>query len=198
MRLHRPSPALVVACLALLLAAGGASIAAVRSTGQAVNVLDPTTGAGALVDSSGRVEVGDGSGQLTVDGTVGQRMLSAQTPWSAAVATGASVVAIAGPGGKSQPLGVTSISAAIDTGGTPIAEWALEAGHVPASATDCSGIVVDKVIWHLRDTNAVQPVVVTFPSPLTFTPPSNTRACLQVNNAFTGRTGQFNASGFFG
>jgi len=196
--LHRPSPALVVACLALLLAAGGASFAAVRSTGQAVNVLDPTTGAGALVDATGHLVVGDGAGPLTVDGTVGQRMLSATTPWSAAVATGNSVVPLAGPGGKSQPVSVTSISPAIDTGGTPIAEWKLEAGHVPASATDCSGIVVDSTIWHIRDTNAVQPVVVAFPSPLTFTPPPGTRACLQVNNASTSRTGQFNAGGFFG
>src|SRR4051812_26658372 len=38
-----PSPALVVACIALLLAAGGVSYAAVKATGTSVNIVDPTT-----------------------------------------------------------------------------------------------------------------------------------------------------------
>ncbi len=41
MRRFRPSPAFVVACVALLLAAGGTSVAAVRATAGAVNVVDP-------------------------------------------------------------------------------------------------------------------------------------------------------------
>jgi len=66
-----PSPALVIACLALLLAAGGVSYATVKATGSAVNVVDPVTAANAArVDSAGKLEVGDGAGNLTVDGTV--------------------------------------------------------------------------------------------------------------------------------
>lgn len=59
----RPSPALVIAVLALLLAAGGGAFAAVRSTGNAVNIVDGTTAANiAKVSSSGSLQV---SGSVT-------------------------------------------------------------------------------------------------------------------------------------
>jgi len=71
MRLPHPSPTLVIACLALLLAAGGVSYATVKATGQAVNITDPNSaGNVAKVDGSGRLMVGDNSGPLTVDGAV--------------------------------------------------------------------------------------------------------------------------------
>lgn len=61
----------VVACLALLLAAGGTAYGTVQATGSAVNVVDPTHAAQiAKVDASGRLLVGDGAGNLTIDGTV--------------------------------------------------------------------------------------------------------------------------------
>jgi hypothetical protein len=60
----RPSPALVVAVLALLLAAGGGAFAAVRSTGNPVNIVDGTSAANvAKVSSSGSLQV---SGSVTV------------------------------------------------------------------------------------------------------------------------------------
>ncbi len=59
MRFALPSPALVVACLALLLAAGGVSYAA---TGNAINITDLVTAANkAKVDAAGKLNVGDGS-----------------------------------------------------------------------------------------------------------------------------------------
>jgi hypothetical protein len=63
MRVRPPSPALVVALLALLLAAGGGAFAAVRSTGNAVNIVDGTTAANiAKVSSGGSLQV---SGSVT-------------------------------------------------------------------------------------------------------------------------------------
>jgi hypothetical protein len=71
MRPRPPSPALVIASLALLLAAGGVSYATVKATGTAANIVDPTTASNiAKVDGSGHLFVSDGSGPMTVDGTV--------------------------------------------------------------------------------------------------------------------------------
>src|SRR2546423_1356342 len=86
MRLPRPSPALVIACIALLLAAGGASYAAVKATGSAVNVVDPTNAAQiAKVDASGKLLVGDGAGPLSVDGTVSARPWVPSSPFRATI-----------------------------------------------------------------------------------------------------------------
>jgi hypothetical protein len=58
LRISRPSPALAIACLALLLAPGGGAFAAVRATGTAVNIVDPTNASRiAKVDSSGGLQV---------------------------------------------------------------------------------------------------------------------------------------------
>jgi hypothetical protein len=65
-RLRRPSPALVVAFVALVVALGGTALAA---TGQLVNIADGSKAANvAHVTNGGRLEVGDGDGPLTVDG----------------------------------------------------------------------------------------------------------------------------------
>src|SRR4051794_12560538 len=66
--IRRPSPALVLAFIALLIALGGTALAA---TGQLVNITDPVNAANkAKVDATGRLNVGDGTGPMTVDGTV--------------------------------------------------------------------------------------------------------------------------------
>jgi hypothetical protein len=57
MQLRRPSPALVVACLALLLAAGGGAYAGVRTTGNPVNIVDPVNGSAARVSSNGLLKI---------------------------------------------------------------------------------------------------------------------------------------------
>jgi hypothetical protein len=63
----RPSPALVLAALALLLAAGGGAFAAVRSTGSAVNIVDKSTAANvAKVTSGGSLQI---SGAVTATPT---------------------------------------------------------------------------------------------------------------------------------
>lgn len=62
MRRLRPSPALVVALLALLFALGGGAYAAVRSTGSAVNIVDPS--------SAGNIAKVSSGGSLQVTGSV--------------------------------------------------------------------------------------------------------------------------------
>jgi hypothetical protein len=67
MRFGRPSPALVVAVIAVVIALAGTAFAA---TGQLVNIADPTNANRlARVDSAGKLSVGDASGAMTVDGT---------------------------------------------------------------------------------------------------------------------------------
>ena len=71
MRIRRPSPALIVACIAIVIATAGTAFAA---TGQLVNITDPGNAAqAAKVDATGKLNVGDGSGALTVDGTTTSR-----------------------------------------------------------------------------------------------------------------------------
>jgi hypothetical protein len=67
MRIKRPSVGTVLGALALFVALGGTALAAGSTI---VNIADPTTPSHvAHVDANGRLEVGDGSGPLTVDGT---------------------------------------------------------------------------------------------------------------------------------
>jgi hypothetical protein len=68
MHLSHPSPGTTLGGLALFIALGGTALAA---TGTIVNIADPTSATHvAHVDAAGKLEVGDGSGPLTVDGTV--------------------------------------------------------------------------------------------------------------------------------
>src|SRR5262249_45024205 len=59
MRFPRPSVALVIAVLALLLAAGGSAFATVKLTGSAVNIVDATVATRvAHVSAAGALQVG--------------------------------------------------------------------------------------------------------------------------------------------
>jgi len=59
MRFPRPSVALVIAVMALLLAAGGGAFAAARATGSSVNIVDPSVATQmAKVSSGGALQVG--------------------------------------------------------------------------------------------------------------------------------------------
>ena len=77
MRFSKPSPAMVVAVVAVVIAMTGTAFAA---SGQLVNIVDPGNAAqAAKVDTAGKLNVGDGSGKLTVDGTTTSRESSADT-----------------------------------------------------------------------------------------------------------------------
>jgi hypothetical protein len=132
MRVPRPSPALVVASLALLLAAGGGAFAAVRSTGSAVNIVDATKAAQvAQVTASGALKV---SGSLTATQASASNFVRA-TVFGLAGSSGC-VVVLAPPAGKA--LIVTGVE--VDTFDDP----SPGAGqHVSLDVSSCSTQVAD-------------------------------------------------------
>jgi hypothetical protein len=200
MHLSKPSPALVIACVALLLAAGGSAVAATTLTGTAVNLVDATDASRiAHVDSTGKLLVGDGSSFLTVNGTVLTQPADPGTPWRASLTALAAgpVKPVAGP--TTLPISVTSVSFSLPAGvaANAIGGVKLQAAHVSISATSCVGAssILDSIIWNIPRVTASAPGAVTFPTPLRYTAPSG-KACLFV--ASTGNDVAFNASGFYG
>ena len=80
---------------------------ALATAGQVVNVSDPVTANTAKVDSTGRLNVGDGLGPLSVDGTVVGRPAAPASPWHVSVGIERGRF-ILGP--SSSPINITSIS----------------------------------------------------------------------------------------
>jgi hypothetical protein len=194
MRFSLPSPALVIACLALLLAAGGVSYAA---TGNAVNIVDPVAAANkAKVDASGKLYVGDGSGPLSVDGTVSGRPAAPASPWSASVNINSGLVALVGP--SSLPINVTSLSiSTYAPSGSSVGVY-LYGAHVPTSYTNCANAASDGLLWRIYDVgDGVTPISFNFPTPLQWKAPANTKACLLAQAGTTYQTAM-NAVGFYG
>jgi hypothetical protein len=195
MRFSRPSTGTILGALALFVALGGTALAA---TGTIVNIADPTTASNvAHVDATGRLEVGDGSGPLTIDGTVSGRPAAPASPWrSSQDIQGGGFTFIAGP--SSSPIDVTSLSISTDASTGAGVEVFLEAAHVPSTATSCSGATTDGTIWHIRDLgDGVTPVSFALPTPLQWRPPSNTKACLAAQTSTSSLT-TMNAVGFYG
>ena len=74
----------------------------------------------------------------------------------------------------------------------------LVGAHVPNNSTSCLGAVADGLLWVIRDLgDGVTPLSFTFPTPLQFKPPANTKACLYVNIS-TAVEAWMNAVGFYG
>jgi hypothetical protein len=191
MHIRPPSPAMVISCLALLLALGGTSFAAVSATGNAVNIVDPVTAANkAKVDGTGKL-------QVAVNGTAGARPVAPATPWFATifVPPGATVL-LEGP--RTSPINVTSLSASLSSvaAADDTAQFSLLAEHVPGSATTCANPLYDATLWFTPRLTASAPLVVSFPTPLQLTPPAGTKGCLFAQLAVSNTTVVFNASGF--
>jgi hypothetical protein len=94
MRFPKPSPAMVVAIIAVVIATAGTAFAA---TGQLVNIVDPGNASQeAKVYSSGNMKVGDGSGPERVDGTTTSREAPASALFHG--------LAFVGPNGPCTPL----------------------------------------------------------------------------------------------
>ena len=108
-RIPKPSPALLVGLLALVIALTGTAVAA---TGSLVNIADGTTATHvAKVDAVGKLAVGDGSGALTVDGTVTAQVAAPSAYWRTSGTAGASCTAIASPpAGKAVILKTVTIN----------------------------------------------------------------------------------------
>src|SRR5581483_1281740 len=151
MRLPHPSPALVIACLALLLAAGGVSYATVKGggTGTPVNILDPSNGTlAAKVDSSGALKT-----NANVTGGKVAPAAPAQ-PWAAsedlAIGGAPPEKVIAGP--TTAAIDITSISLSMsDTAGADWIENVRLMFYVfPGSASACAGSpTFVTTLWHL-------------------------------------------------
>jgi len=182
MRLPRPSLALVVALFALLLAAGGASFAAVRATGSATNIVDPLNPAQiAKVDPTGHLVVGDGGGPLTIDGAVGARIVAPANSFSHVeqLDLNAGEAAIYGPTSATINVTSVSISAIPPVPGSSATGFDLHSWDVPGASVDCnSGVANVQEIWSTY-LFAVQPETgTTFPAAVVRKPPSGRKECL--------------------
>jgi hypothetical protein len=169
---------------------------ALANVGQVVNISDHSASAYfAKVDSTGKLAVGDGSGPLSVDGTVAGRPAAPVLPWRASKDIQSGGTWIAGP--SSSPINVTSLSISTDGSGNSVYVY-LNAYHVPSSATGCSFTNFDDTIWFIRDIgDGVTPVSFSFPTPLQWKPPANTKACLRAEASAAIST-TMNAVGFYG
>jgi hypothetical protein len=192
MRLSLPSPALVISCIALLLAMGGVTYAA---TGSSVNLVDPANATyKARVDSLGMLHVGDGLGPLTVDGTVSSHPAAPVGPWHISEDISAAPTRIAGP--SAIPINLTSLSVSTDTTTGIGIHVSVSVANVSNSATSCTGANLSATIWQVRNLgNGV--ISFTFPTPLQWKPAANTKACLFVSTNSPYVT-TMNAVGFYG
>jgi hypothetical protein len=134
-----------------------------------VAITDPGGVHQAKVDATGHLYVGDGAGQLTVDGTVNARPTTptkpiVMTPW---VAT-ASLTPIYGPATKPFAIGSLSITSAC-TSETQFILW---------SQTSTSS----NFELQVEDLSPNQTVHVTYPIPLVTTPPPGGTVSLAISS----------------
>ena len=171
---------------------------ALATVGQTVNISDHSGSAFfAKVDSAGKLAVGDGAGPLSVDGTVSDRPAAPASPWRASVSIEDGTTFVAGP--SASPINVTSLSISTSAASGSGSVVQLYAYHSPNSATDCNGAIFDATIWVILDAgDGVTPLSFTFPTPLQWKPPANTKACLFAHAATIGAFTRMNAVGFYG
>jgi hypothetical protein len=170
---------------------------ALATVGQTVNISDHSASAYfAKVGSDGKLAVGDGAGPLSVDGTVASRAAAPATPWRASEDIQSVVTLITGP--SAVPINVTSLSVSTDAPSGGQLQVVLLAFHVPTSATSCNVSNYDATLWHIRDAgDGITPLSFSFPTPLQWKPPINTKACLYAQAGTTDTT-TMNAVGFYG
>ena len=195
-----------LAALFMLAGVGLASLlsplveSALANVGQVVNISDHSTSAFfAKVDSTGKLAVGDGAGPLSVDGTVTGRSAAPASPWysRALNIANTSGVFLAGP--SASPINVTSLSISTDLSTGDGTHAYLFAYHVPSSATGCTLDTFDGTIWEIRDLgDGTTPLSFTFPTPLQYKPPANTKGCLLGASDSSIVTTSMNAVGFYG
>ena len=170
---------------------------ALATVGSVTNISDHSSSTFfAKVDSAGRLSVGDGSGPLSVDGTVMARSAAPAYPWRASEDIQNQRVLIAGP--STAPINVTSLSVSTDASSGQGLSVALYLYYVPSTATSCTTTSFGGTLWHIRDAgDTVTPASFTFPTPLQAGPPVNMKACLYAM-AWTTSTTTLNAVGFYG
>ena len=134
------------------------------------------------------------SGRLLIDaGTV--RISPPTTLWNNSQDVGigpGSPKVLEGPTASAIDLSSLSVSLIGTTGS---ADVRLRGYRVASTATDCSGAIYDRTLWHIPQVTAAAPFSVSFPIPLQWRAPSG-KACLEVDVNFG--TVTFNASGSLG
>ena len=96
------------------------------------------------------------------------------------------------------PVDINSISLSTDAATGSNVHLYLYGYHVPSSATSCSGGILDKLLWHIRDLgNGVTPLSFDFPTPLQYKPLANRNACLLAQTSTSAIT-TINVVGFCG
>lgn len=180
----------MLAFIALMVALGGTALAA---TGTLMNIADPSNAANiAKVDSPGRLRVGDGSGSLTVDGTVTARPLTPSAPWQRAIAGRGSPGAflldeLVGP--TSRQINVSSLTIAIAQGqpaGTSVS-FSIDAYRLSGSATSCSKddpAYSNQERLYAASVNNYSnaPFAISFTTPLAYRPPTGYKGCLFLSS----------------
>ena len=198
MQIRINKPRVAKAALFVLAGVGLGSIlsplvgSALATVGQTVNISDHSGSAYfAKVDSSGALKT-----TAAVTGRVAPA--APASPWHftnniSAFDLGA---AIAGPSTAPIELTSVSLSTLAPSGAGP--QVFLYGYDVSSSATDCSGAVLDTLLWHILNAGGpTTPVSVSFPTPLQYKPPPNRKACVFAFGS-SGYQTTLNASGFYG
>jgi len=164
---------IVAVCVAII----AFPVGVYAATGSLVNITDPVTKANkARVDASGRLKVGDGSGVLTVDGTVTSRPAPPTRAWHYAEEQ-------AGPSDVALPvtastINITSLTVTASFDNVPFRIAVL---RMAGTATNCTGTIQSVQDLYLAQHLVIgAPLTVSFPTPLQARPPSGQKLCLTV------------------
>jgi hypothetical protein len=164
-----------------------------------VAVQDPVSGVKAKVASNGSLWVSDGSGAMTVDGTVNVRSVAPAKVWSRTYEAGVAnqgAVPVAGPSATGIELTSLSVFHAVSGSTTAVVLGWL---FVPSSATTCPTNVNLDGINYIGYVSDSTPLVVTFPTPIQLRPPVGKKVCLEdvTNSPGKVTTYELNASGYY-
>jgi hypothetical protein len=165
---------------------------ALATVGQVVNISDHSSSAYfAKVDSSGALKT-----TAAVTGRVAPAAPASPWHFTNNISAFDQAVAIAGPSTAPIELTSVSLSTLAPSGAGP--QVFLYGYHVPSSATNCSGAVFDERLWHILNAGGpTTPVSVSFPTPLQYKPPANTKACVFAYGN-SGYQTTLNVVGFYG
>jgi hypothetical protein len=162
---------------------------ALATVGSTVNISDHSSSAYfAKVDSSGALKT-----TAAVTGRVAPA--APASPWHASedIQSGKFII-----GPSTAPIDITSVTLSTLAPSDSSPEVYLFGDHVSSSATDCSGAAFDVTLWHILNAGGpTTPVSVSFPTPLQFKPPANTKACVFAYGPSVYQT-TLNAVGFYG
>lgn len=183
---------MIITLAALVMVPGAAYAVATFSN---VAIQDPVTGARASVDAAHRLQVGDGAGPLTVDGSLNARPSAPTLPFHFSQDTnGNSFTVWVGP--SSVPIDLTNLTISLKSGTGADLFMYQYAATADGTACDLAG-GFQGTVYHIPNVSNAAPVVISFPTPLVVRPAAGHKICL-VGIALGGPIAVANGSGFFG